>query len=63
MNCMENDESTEYIDAVEYFTTLYNITNGLIKTNETELRYRGSSLNNYVTFNGEEAGYRIVNQK
>ena len=45
-------------------------TNGLIKvTHDTtenenftavEYRYRGSNPDNYVTFNGEEAGWRIV---
>ena len=61
MNCKEREDG--YTDAVEYFANLYNNGSnsvGLIQTNGTELRYQGSNPNNYVTFNGEEAGWRIV---
>ena len=69
MNCKEKVALPGYTDAEEYFANLCNDTtgcadasntNGLIKTNGTELRYRGSNPDNYVTFNGEEAGWRIV---
>lgn len=35
-------------------------TGGLIRDNNGDLRYQGSSVNNYVTFNNESAGWRIV---
>ena len=69
MECKEKEALTGYTDAVEYFTNLCDNTtgcnegtntNGLITTNNTELRYRGSNPNNYVTFNDEVAGWRIV---
>ena len=69
MSCKEKVQLEGYTDAVEYFTNLCDNTtgcndasntSGLIKTNGTELRYRGSNPNNYVTFNDEVAGWRIV---
>ena len=69
MECKSKTPLLGYSDAVEYFTNLCDNTtgcndasntSGLIKTNGTELRYRGSNPNNYVTFNDEVAGWRIV---
>ncbi len=48
-----------YTDAVELLTSKIG-TDGLIKDDHNELRYQGATVDNYVTFNDEEAGWRIV---
>ena len=64
-----NGELSGYTLASTYFNSLCNNasgctdsteTNGLVKTNGTEIRYRGENPNNYVTFNDEVAGWRII---
>ncbi|MBQ6283153.1 MAG: prepilin-type N-terminal cleavage/methylation domain-containing protein [Bacilli bacterium] len=54
MKCKEKVVLPGYSDAVELLTTKYNNgtnSEGLIQTNGTELRYQGSSPNNYTYFN------------
>ena len=60
MNCRGPLEG--YMDALELLTSKIG-TGGLIQDDHGDLRYRGSSsseVNNYVTFNDEVAGWRIV---
>ena len=59
MKCKEKVVLPGYSDAVELLTSKIG-TGGLIKDDHNELRYQGINPDNYVTFNDEEAGWRIV---